>query len=63
MVNKVVTRKKLMPTVEKLGCEIADSDPLAVRAAKKAVTSGVELDIKHGLELETLLNQSLLLNK
>jgi enoyl-CoA hydratase len=59
MVNKVVPRKELMPTVEKLGREIASYDPLAVRAAKQAVISGIETDLKHGLELETLLSHSI----
>ncbi len=63
LVNKVVPRKELMPTVAELASKIANFDPLAVQAAKKAVTRGVELNLEHGLELETLLNHSVLLNR
>ena len=63
LVNQVVPGKELMPTVAELASKITSLDPLAVQAAKKAVTTGVEMDLEHGLELETALSHSVLLNR
>jgi len=59
MVNKVVTREKLLAEVEKLAVSIAGFDQKAVRAVKQAVTRGRDLPLNEGLELEKRLASSL----
>jgi len=59
MVNKVVTREKLLAEVEKLAISIAGFDQKAVRAVKQAITRGRDLPLSEGLELEKRLATSL----
>jgi enoyl-CoA hydratase/carnithine racemase len=60
MVNRVVPRSELLPTVEKLADRIRSSDWLAVTYAKQAITGGLDLSLTQGLELETRLAKLLL---
>jgi enoyl-CoA hydratase/carnithine racemase len=59
LVNRVVSRKELFNQAEKLARKIAGFDPVAVAYAKQAITRGLDLTLKQGLELETRLAQSL----
>jgi enoyl-CoA hydratase len=59
LVNRVVSRKELLTQAEKLARKIAGFDPVAVACAKQAITRGLDLTLKQGLELETRLAQSL----
>jgi enoyl-CoA hydratase len=60
LVNRVVPRKELLPQAEKLARRIADFDPIAVSYAKQAITRGLDLSLKQGLELESRLAHSIL---
>ncbi|MFC2020533.1 enoyl-CoA hydratase/isomerase family protein [Chloroflexota bacterium] len=60
LVNQVVARGDLLPTVEKLANKIKDYDPVAVNYAKQAITRGLDLSLERGLELETNLGYQLL---
>jgi enoyl-CoA hydratase len=60
LVNRVVPRKELLPQTEKLARKIAAFNPLAVSYAKQAITRGLDLSLKQGLELESRLAQSVL---
>ncbi|MBI2849497.1 MAG: enoyl-CoA hydratase/isomerase family protein [Chloroflexi bacterium] len=55
LVNRVVTRKDLLPTVQRLADKIKAYDPRAVSYAKQAVTRGLDLSLERGLELEARL--------
>jgi enoyl-CoA hydratase/carnithine racemase len=59
LVNRVVPRKELLNQAEKLAKKIAGFDPVAVAYAKQAITRGLDLTLKQGLELEARLAQSL----
>jgi enoyl-CoA hydratase len=59
LVNRVVPRKELFNQAERLAKKIAGFDPVAVASAKQAITRGLDLTLKQGLELETRLAQSL----
>jgi len=48
-----------MPAAERLAERIAGFNPLAVACAKQAVTRGLDLSLKQGLELEARLAGSL----
>lgn len=61
MVNRVVPRTELLPTVEKLADKICSYDWTALAIAKQAVNEGLDLTLSQGLELETRL-QRLLFN-
>ena len=61
MVNRVVPRAELLPTVEKLADRIRSYDWTALTYAKRAVVEGLDLPLSKGLELEARLG-SLLLN-
>jgi enoyl-CoA hydratase/carnithine racemase len=52
LVNQVVTRGKLLQTVEEMAKKIASYNPMAVRNAKQAVVRGIELPLSEGLSLE-----------
>ena len=52
LVNQVVPPEELMPTAEKLAGTIARNAPIAVRACKKAVNEGLELDMDAAIALE-----------
>ena len=60
LVNRVVTRKELIPEAERLAQKIAGFNPIAVGYAKQAVTRGLDLGLNQGLELEARLAQSIL---
>jgi len=60
LVNKVVAREDLLPTVEKLADKIKANDPTAVNYAKQAITRGLDMSLEQGLELETTLGNRLL---
>jgi enoyl-CoA hydratase/carnithine racemase len=55
LVNRVVPRDKLLPTVEEIARKIASYNHIAVRSAKQAVVRGLDLTQKEGLELEKRL--------
>jgi enoyl-CoA hydratase len=59
LVNRVVPRKELFNQAEKLAREIAGFDSAAVTNAKQAITRGLDLTLKQGLELEARLAQPL----
>jgi enoyl-CoA hydratase len=59
LVNRVVPRKELFNQAERLAKKIAGFDPAAVASAKQAITRGLDLTLKRGLELEARLAQSL----
>lgn len=58
LVNRVVPREKLLPTVEEIAQKIASYDQMAVRSAKQAIVRGLDLPLKEGLELERILASS-----
>ncbi len=58
LVNRVVPREKLLPTVEEIALKIASYDQMAVRSAKQAIVRGLDLPLKEGLELERILASS-----
>ena len=55
LVNKVVPLDQLMPTAEEWAQRLCEIPPLAVRAAKEAMTKGAEMTLEDGLRLETKL--------
>jgi enoyl-CoA hydratase/carnithine racemase len=61
MVNRVVPRSELLPTVEKIADKIRSYDWTALTFAKRAVAEGLDLPLQQGLALEARL-ASLLVN-
>jgi enoyl-CoA hydratase len=61
MVNRVVPRSELLPTVEKIADKIRNYDWTALTSAKRAVVEGLDLPLQEGLALEARL-ASLLVN-
>jgi len=59
LVSRVLPKRALMPAAERLAERIAGFNPLAVACAKQAVTRGLDLSLKQGLELEARLAGSL----
>ena len=59
LVNRVVPKKELFKTAEKMANKIASFDPLTVRYAKQAITRGMDLSLRDGLNLEGLLASAL----
>jgi len=55
LVQRVVPRSALPPTVEAMAQRIAALEPSAVRAAKEAVRRGLDLRLDEGLALESRL--------
>lgn len=55
LVNRVVPRDRLLPTVEEIARKIASYNQIAVRNAKQAVVRGLDLTLNEGLELEKRL--------
>jgi enoyl-CoA hydratase len=55
LVNRVVPRKELLAEAERLASKIAQFDPVAVSYAKQAITRGLDLGLKQGLEVEARL--------
>jgi enoyl-CoA hydratase len=60
LVNRVVSRTGLMLEAERIAGKIRAHNPLAVSYAKQAVTRGLDLGLKEGLELESRLGSRLL---
>ncbi|WP_408070447.1 enoyl-CoA hydratase-related protein [Butyrivibrio sp. JL13D10] len=52
LVNAVYTQEELLPAAEKMANTIAAQAPIAVRACKKAINEGLQLDIDKAIELE-----------
>jgi enoyl-CoA hydratase len=52
LVNAVYTQEELLPAAEKMANTIAAQAPIAVRACKKAINDGLQLDIDKAIELE-----------
>jgi enoyl-CoA hydratase len=55
LVNRVVPKDKLLQTAEEMAGKIASYHPMAVRNAKQAVTRGLDLSLREGLDLERKL--------
>lgn len=55
LVNQVVPRDRLLPTVESIAERIASYNPIAVRSAKQALVRGRDLPLAEGLEMERRL--------
>jgi len=55
LVNKVVPLESLMSETRKLAEAICSAGPLAVRSAKQAMYSGLNMSLQEGLELESIL--------
>jgi enoyl-CoA hydratase/carnithine racemase len=60
LVNKVVPPDKLMDETLQTAEEILRQAPLAIRAAKQAMSEGAELTLKKGLQLEQALFRELI---
>ncbi len=52
LVEKVVSAEELIPTCEKIAKTIMSKAPLAIRASKVAVNTGIMLDVKTGVTFE-----------
>ncbi|MBR5116053.1 MAG: enoyl-CoA hydratase/isomerase family protein [Lachnospiraceae bacterium] len=52
LVNQIVPLEELLPTAEKLASTITKNAPIAVRACKKAINEGLELDMDAAIALE-----------
>ena len=59
LVNRVVSRDKLLDTAEEMAKKIASYNPTAVRNAKEAVVRGLDLTLTEGLDLEKRLASEL----
>jgi len=55
LVNAVYTQEELMPAAEKLAKKIASNAPIAVRASKKAVNDGLQVDMDKAIVIEEKL--------
>ncbi len=60
LVNRVVSRDDLLPTVERLANKLKAYSPIALNCAKQAITRGLDLSLEEGLELEGRLGDRLL---
>jgi enoyl-CoA hydratase/carnithine racemase len=60
MVNRVVSRAELLPSVEKLADTIRNHDRTALTYAKQAIVDGLDLPLSQGLELEARLSKLVL---
>jgi enoyl-CoA hydratase/carnithine racemase len=56
LVNKVVPLSELMPAAKAIAETICRRAPLAIRAAKQAMTQGIDVSLEDGLKLERRLN-------
>lgn len=59
LVNRVVPRGDLLPTVQQLADRIKGYDTMAVSYAKQAITRGLDLSQERGLEVEARLGYQL----
>lgn len=55
LVNQVVSQEELLPTAEKMANTIAQNAPIAVRACKKAINDGVQVNIDDAIVVEEKL--------
>lgn len=53
LVEKVVAPEELMPTCEEIARKIMSKAPIAIRAAKSAINTGIMLDVATGVAVET----------
>ncbi len=60
LVNRVVPRAELLPTVERLASKMKAYPAVAVSYAKEAINRGLDLSLEQGLELEARLGNRLL---
>lgn len=54
LVEKVVPPAELMKTAEEMAAKIISKGPLAIKAAKRAINLGLDVDLKSGLEYEAM---------
>ena len=52
LVNAVYAQEELMPAAKKMAAQIAANGPIAVRACKKLVNDGLQVDIDQAIVLE-----------
>lgn len=52
LVNAIYTQEELMPATKKMAAQIAANGPIAVRACKKLVNDGLQVDIDQAIVLE-----------
>jgi enoyl-CoA hydratase len=55
LVNRLVTRDRLLPEAERLARRIKNYNPTVLACAKEAVARGLDLGLNEGLELEARL--------
>ena len=55
LVNAVYTQEELLPAAEKMASQIAANAPIAVRACKKAINDGLQVNIDDALVIEEKL--------
>lgn len=60
LVNRVVPRKQLLPTVEGLAAKMVSQPAIAVKYAKEAVKRGADMSLEEGMELEKRLAEVVL---
>ena len=54
LVEKVVPQAELMKTAQEMAAKIISKGPLAIKAAKRAINLGLDVDLKSGLEYEAM---------
>lgn len=52
LVNHVFPRERLIEAAQDIATQIADNSPIAVRQARRAAKTGLELPIESGIEIE-----------
>jgi enoyl-CoA hydratase/carnithine racemase len=52
MVNRLVSRDRLLQSAEEAALKIASYNPVVVRSAKQAIVRGVDMTLEQGLDLE-----------
>lgn len=60
LVNRVVPKEKLLTLAEETAQKIAESDPVIMRKAKRAIVQGLDLPLSQGLELEKRISTGLI---
>lgn len=61
LVNQVVPKDKLLKTAEEMAQKMGSFSPIAIKYAKRAVTRGLDLPLRDGLDLEERLIDKLLI--
>ena len=54
LVEKVVPQAELLKTAKEMAHKIISKGPLAIKAAKRAINLGLDVDLKSGLEYEAM---------